>query len=75
MLPKAYEKALIEVSRRRKFRKIVEEQHNKLSEFISKEREKRLKFMNEYGKIIPSDFITQLREVVPTIQLDGGLKD
>ena len=56
-LPRAYEKSLIEVQRRRKFRKLVDEESGKLKALIKKEKENRNLFMNEFGKILPSEFI------------------
>ena len=31
--------------------------------------------MNDYGRLLPAEFIPQLREVTPTIRLEGGMKD
>ena len=31
--------------------------------------------MNEFGKVLPSEFIPQLREQVPNIRIEGGEKD
>lgn len=31
--------------------------------------------MNEYGRLLPAEFIPQLREVSPSIRLEGGMKD
>jgi hypothetical protein len=31
--------------------------------------------MNEYGRLLPADFIPQLRENTPTLRLEGGMKD
>ena len=42
---------------------------------INKESELRNAFMNEYGRLLPSEFIPQLREGTPTIKLEGGIKD
>jgi hypothetical protein len=56
---------LKETQRRKKFRKIVDEQFSKLQAFVGKEKEKRQAFLNDLGKILPSDFIPQLREQVP----------
>jgi hypothetical protein len=61
-LPRAYEKGLIEITRRRKFRKIADEEYNKLKLFIQKEKEARTMFLNEYGKLFPNDFLPQLRD-------------
>jgi len=53
----------------------VDENFSKLSTFIGKEKEQRNKFINDIGKILPQDFIPQLREIPPSIRLDGGNKD
>ncbi len=31
--------------------------------------------MNDYGRLLPAEFIPQLREVTPTIRIEGGMKD
>jgi len=31
--------------------------------------------MSEFGRLLPSEFIPQLREQTPTIKIDGGFKD
>ena len=31
--------------------------------------------MSEFGKLLPSEFIPQLRESVPTLKVEGGVKD
>ena len=31
--------------------------------------------MSEYGRLLPSEFIPQLREVVASIKIEGGAKD
>ena len=56
-MPRAYEKSLIEVQRRKKFRKIVDEESIKIKNLIKKEKDSRLLFMNEVGKVLPSEFI------------------
>lgn len=75
MLPRVYEKALIEIQRRRKFRKTVDEETNKIIKYIHKEKEYRSAFLNETGKMLPSDFLPQLKETPPILKLDGGQKD
>jgi hypothetical protein len=42
---------------------------------VHKEKEVRLLFMNDFGKVLPSEFIPQLRETPPTLKLEGGVKD
>jgi hypothetical protein len=74
-LPRAYEKALIEVSRRRKFRKAIDDEYKRLKDAIQREKDARNVFMGEYGRLLPSEFIPQLKEQVATLKLEGGLKD
>ncbi len=74
-LPRAYEKALLEVSRRRKFRKMVDDECNRIKGAIHKEKEARQVFMNEYGRLLPSEFMPQLRDQTPQLKLEGGFKD
>lgn len=31
--------------------------------------------MNEFGKVLPSDFIPQFRDTIPTIRLEGSSKE
>lgn len=31
--------------------------------------------MNEFGKLLPSEFIPQLRELAPSMKIEGGMKD
>lgn len=56
-LPRTYEKAIIEVSRRRKFRRMIDDECNRLKQAISKEKDARTLFMSEFGKLLPSEFI------------------
>lgn len=56
-LPRAYEKALLEVSRRRKFRKLIDDEVTRLKNAIHKEKDSRNVFMSEYGRLLPSEFI------------------
>jgi len=74
-LPRAYEKSLIEVARRRKFRRLLDEDVSRLKKAITHERDSRNVFMSEYGRLLPSEFIPQLRELVSTIRIEGGTKD
>ena len=74
-LPRAYEKSLLEVSRRRRFRKLIDEDCNRLKQAIQKEKDARSVFMSEYGRLLPSEFIPQLRESTPSLKLEGGIKD
>jgi hypothetical protein len=74
-LPRAYEKSLIEVSRRRRFRKLIDDEYKRLKEAIQREKDARNVFMGEYGRLLPSEFIPQLREQTVTLKLEGGNKD
>lgn len=74
-LPRAYEKALMEVSRRKKFRRLIDEECNRLKQAIGREKDSRAVFMSEYGRLLPSEFIPQLREQVCLLRLEGGMKD
>jgi dGTP triphosphohydrolase len=66
---------LIEVRRRKKFRRILEEDTTKLKSFIEKEKKARALFMQDYGRILPSEFIPQLRDPTPVLKLEGTNKD
>ena len=74
-LPDAYEKALLEVTRRRKFRRFLDEKVRQLQEQVAREKSLRESFLANLGKILPSDFIPQLREQTPALRLEGGVKD
>ena len=74
-LPRAYEKAMIEIARRRKFRRLLDEEFNRVKKAVKKEQESRTLFMNEYGRLLPSEFIPQLREQAATMRIEGGIKD
>lgn len=74
-LPRAYDKSIIEVARRRKFRKTIDQEYSRIKQAINKDKEIRNQFMNDYGRLLPAEFIPQLREVTPTIRIEGGMKD
>ena len=57
LLPRAYEQCIIEIKRRRNFRKTLDDGYLKMRENIDKERAMRSLFMSEFGKVLPSDFI------------------
>lgn len=61
-LPRSYEKALIEVARRRKFRRLIDEEYTRIKKAVKKEQETRNLFMSEYGRLLPSEFFPNLRE-------------
>ena len=75
LLPRAYEQSLLEVRRRKRFRKVLDEEYKKLKSYIETEKQARSLFMNEYGKVLPSEFIPQLRDPTPTLSLEGPNKD
>jgi hypothetical protein len=56
-LPRAFEKSLLEVARRRKFRRLIDEEYNRLKKAIGKERDARNMFMSDFGRLLPSEFI------------------
>lgn len=74
-LPDAYEKALLEVTRRKKFRRHLDEKFKSLQELVAREKALRENFLTNLGKVLPSDFIPQLREQTPALRLEGGVKD
>jgi hypothetical protein len=53
---------MIEIARRRKFRRLIDEECNRIKKAVRKEQESRNLFMSEYGRLLPSEFIPQLRE-------------
>ncbi len=57
ILPTAYEKSVIEIKRRRKFRRILDEKYNKIKELVSTEKSARDIFISEFGKYLPSEFV------------------
>jgi hypothetical protein len=63
------------MKRRKKFRKIIDEEYKRLRDFIDIEKKARANFLNEYGKVLPSNFIPQLREPTPTLTMEGQSKD
>lgn len=74
-MPRAYEQSLIEVRRRKRFRKTLDEEYKRLKDYIDSEKKSRGTFMNEFGKILPSDYIPQLRDPTPILNLEGPNKD
>ena len=74
-LPRSYEKALIEVARRRKYRRLIDEEYSRIKKAVKKEQETRNMFMSEFGRLLPSEFFPNLREQAAVIRIEGGLKD
>ncbi|KAM3136644.1 hypothetical protein pb186bvf_011280 [Paramecium bursaria] len=74
-LPQAYQQALLETSRRREFRDVFEKKLKTLMGIIDIEKEKRRKFLNIYGRILPSDFFGQLKNLAPQIQVLNAFAD
>ena len=66
---------MIEIARRRKFRRLIDEECNRVKKAVRKEQESRNLFMSEYGRLLPSEFIPQLREQAASIRIEGGMKD
>lgn len=52
-LPQAYSQALIETSRRREFRDIFDKKLKSMTILLDSEKEKRKKFLQQYGRILP----------------------
>ena len=46
-----------------------------MKKLIENEKILRTQFMSEYGRILPSDFLPQLRELTPQVKLEGSCKD
>lgn len=74
-LPAAYEASLKEVSRRTFFFSIFQAQYQLLKELVDQERKDRKAFLSEYGKILPVEFIPQLKNVGPTLKVDNMSAD
>jgi hypothetical protein len=50
------------VARRRKFRRLIDEEYTRIKKAVKKEQETRNLFMSEYGRLLPSEFFPNLRE-------------
>ena len=57
LLPSAYQASIIETSRRREYKDIFDKKFKKLQTFIDVEYERRKKFLANFGRILPCDFI------------------
>ena len=75
LLPKAYEQSLLEIKRRRRYRKNLDEDIQRLTQAIKDEDNLRQQFMNEYGKVLPSEFIPQFRDKIMSLKLEGASKE
>ncbi|CAD8109085.1 unnamed protein product [Paramecium primaurelia] len=75
LLPQAYQQALIETSRRKEFRDIFDKKIKSLMSLIDQEKDKRKKFLQQYGRILPQDFIGQLKNLTPSIQIINAFAD
>jgi len=74
-LPGAYNAALVEVSRRREFHTIFDRKYKELKGFVDTELDKRLRFLAQFGKILPSDFIPQLKNKAPLLVVENADTD
>lgn len=70
-VPNAYENALKEMSRRKKFRQILESDFGKLRQFVQAERVKRQEYKDGTSGFLPSSFCPGLKEQVPELKLEG----
>ena len=70
-MPNAYEQALIEITRRRVFRTVLERDVNVLKEFVGQEMERRKQFSKNVHTYLPSSFCPALREQAPELSLEG----
>jgi hypothetical protein len=73
MLPRAYDAALEEVSRRRKFMKkylgISSDANDSVVKLMLEEKTKRKEFLDNHGRYLPKDLVPGLLEDLPQIQL------
>lgn len=70
-LPGAYQASLVEVSRRREFASTFERKWQKLQLLTDNEKEQRKKFLQAYGRILPCEFIPQLKHMPPVIKAEN----
>lgn len=70
-MPQAYEQAIAEVVRRRKFRQILNSDVERLKDFINVERLKRARFSKDVHTYLPSQFLPNLRDAAPNLVIEG----
>lgn len=71
-VPQAYEQAIAEIVRRRRFRQVLNQDVEKLKDFIAHEKLLRQKFTKEVHTYLPSQFLPQLRDGPPSLILEGS---
>jgi hypothetical protein len=69
LLPNAYQQALLETSRRNEFKVWLDTRLRQVAAGLEVEKEKRTKFLSQFGRILPNDFIPQLKMMPPSISL------
>ena len=72
MVPFAYEKALVEMVRRKQFRSILDQDLSQIKAFIKEEQERRKDFYKNVHTYLPSSFCPQLRDNVADLVYEGG---
>jgi len=70
-LPGAYQSSLAEVSRRREFALIFDKKFKKLQNLVENEKDQRKRFLAQYGRILPCEFIPQLKHMPPTLTAEN----
>ena len=70
-MPQAYEQAIAEIVRRRRFRQILNQDIDKLKDFVAAERQKRARFSKDVYMYLPSQFLPALKDDTPVIRVDG----
>ena len=70
-VPNAYRNALKEMTRRRKFREIVDKSVKQLQKFLSDESQARQDFKHNTHLYLPSSFCPALKDPAPEIRLEG----
>lgn len=74
-MPSAYESALLEMTRRRMFRKMLDQHSAKLKQFIRDEKDKRADFHKHVHTYLPSSFSPGLKDQVPDFTIEGSASD
>jgi len=75
LLPASYQASLAEVNRRRDFCAVYEKTLRKLQCIIDIEKEARKRFLAQHGRILPSEFIPQLKNMPPSIIVENPDND
>lgn len=75
LLPTAYHASLVEVSRRREFASTFDKKLKKLQFLTDSEKDLRKKFLAQFGRILPCEFIPQLKLMPPTINVENADTD